>query len=221
MNPFKRNARTTGLTRLVVVSAFAVLLAACGKDSDDGDVANALLLPTDNVLNLYCPDIGINTERCVLDDPDNPYARVSVTQDTKFDLAAAAPSPKARFYLWATALARAATGENQYNTARALYELSDASGSDFIRDHALRAYRSVLDNFLTSVTFFSTADFGVLPAVFYPVEVSQLAAADMIAGIGGTLMFDDGDPVRNEFLARNQLITWGYFYDEDSGQVTN
>lgn len=219
-NTFTNNAHMAGRWRLALLCTLLLAVSSCGKDSGDGTVNNAVALPVDNVLNLRCADFGIHEETCVLDDADNPYAHVSVTQDTKFDLAAAAPSPKARVYLWATALARASNGENQYNTARALYELSDASGSLLIRDQALRAYRAVLDHYISAVTFFSTADFGLLPEVFYPVEVSQLAAADMIAGIGGTLFFDDANAVRNEFLAREQMIAWGYFYEEDSGQVT-
>lgn len=222
INTFRKNTQLVGSKsrQLAVVCALVLIMAGCGVDESDGvDVTNGLALPTDTALNLYCADIGIFTESCVLDDPDNPYALVSVTNDNKFDLANAAPSEKARFYLWATALARDSTGENQLNLATTLYRLSDASGSDFIRDHALRAYRSVLDNYLDSITFFSTDDFATFPTVFYPFPVGVVAADQLRLGVGGTLMFDDTDPVRNDFLARVQMVEWGFLYDDALGEV--
>ena len=228
INTFRNNAHLVGSTtrRLVCVCSLLFLISGCGKDDDDGEVRNTVALPTDIVLNLFCADIGIYTETCVLDDPDNPYAMANVNNDTKFDLANAAPSPKARFYLWATQLARSGgiDGEAQYYAARSLYQLYNLSDSDLIKDQAIRAYRSVLDNYFSDVTFFSTADFGVLPEVFYTVELRQLTALSMIDGIdpawpASNLLFDNVDDVRNEFLARAKLIEWGYFYDEDSDQV--
>ncbi len=220
---------------LIAVCSVVLLLNGCGIDSDDGDVTNTIDLPTDSALDLYCENMGVGYETCVLDDPENPYANVAFVtadpsdnqpdnntefNDVKFALAAAAPSTKALFYLWATTLVRQPNGENQLNTARALYLLSDESGSQLIRDQALAAYRSVLDNFLGHVTFFSTADFGVTPGVFYPLQVSELAVAQIMVGVGGTLMFDDADLVRNGFLARVEINKWGYFWDEHSGEVT-
>ena len=128
--------------RLIIVCSLAVLVAACGKDSGDGDVVTDLRIPSDIVLNLFCADIGINDNRCVLDDPDNPYARADVNNDNKFDLAMPlAGNPKAQFYLWATALANDRTGENQMFAARALYDLSNMSCSELVQSQALRAYR--------------------------------------------------------------------------------
>lgn len=212
-------------SKLVFACALLLALAACGKDSGDGTVSNTVTLPTDTVLDLYCVDIGIDTNKCVLDDPDNPYAFVSVSNDNKFDLAAAAPSPKARFYLWATALAMGTVGENQLNVARALYQIHDASGSELMKTHALRAYRSLFDNYNGQVTYFGTQDFGLTPNVFYPITVGSLAAADLIDGApadgGGNTVkfFDDTNAVRNQFLARALMQEWGFFYDEDSKEV--
>ena len=225
MKLFRKNAQTsaTQIGRFAIVCSLLLIIAGCGKDSDDGEVVTPITLPVDNVLNLYCADIGIHTETCVLDDPKNPYASVPfVTENpppddepgedfnrAKFQLANAAPSPKAKFYVFATAQARAPSGENQWYTARALYELFDASGSDLIKDQAIRAYRSVLDNYFDSATFFELGTTGI----FYPFLLRQLAGQDLAYGVdfgGGTnLMFDPVQP-NNEFIARNQMGGWGY-----------
>lgn len=230
LNKFRRNAHLTGskVRRLAIVCSMLLLAAGCGKDSGDGEVRNSLELPdaTDFVLNLYCADIGLFTETCVLDDPDNPYARTPfITDDptleddeqfnaAKFALAAAvAGNPKATFYVYATALARAPTGENQWYTARALHELFSASGSDLIKDQAIRAYRSVLDNFFDSATFFEATFLGSPPpgGLFYPILLRELTAQDLsLTPTGYTPLFDPADAGNNQFAARETLGGWGY-----------
>lgn len=223
---FKQDAHSTGSKgwRLAILCLLASMAMACGKDDSDGEVRNAVALPVDNVLNLYCADIGINTETCVLDDPDNPYALTPfATMDptdenafntAKFELANAAPSPKAKFYVYATALARAPTGENQWYTARALHELFTASGSDLIKDQAIRAYRSNLDNFFDDATFFE-ANFLPNPPpgliIAYPVLIRELTAADLAITPGGfTPLFDQAFADNNEFIARQTMGGWGF-----------
>ena len=214
--------------RLAVVCSMLLLISGCGKDSDDGEVINVIALPAtgDLELNLYCVDFGLFIETCVLDDPDNPYAFVSVNNDNKFDLNDAATTFKAKVYLWATALARDSTGENQVNTAKAMYALSNASCSELIQDQALRAYRSVLDNYFTGVTYFGTDDFEFPPPwdnVFYPFPVKILVADDLRLGVDELigncdpsftgLMFDPTVD-RNDFLARAKMAEWGYLFDD-------
>jgi len=230
MKLFRKHAQLSDakIGRLAIACSLLLMLAGCGKDSDDGEVVNTLAIPTDVVLNLYCADIGIYTETCVLDDPDNPYASVPfVTEnpdpdappgqdfnDAKFALAAAvAGNPKATFYVYATAQARSPSGENQWYTARALHELFTASGSDLIRDHALRAYRSVLDNYFESATFFEATFLPAPPpgGIFYPLLLRELTAVDMALTPGGfTPLFDPADAGNNQFIARNTLGGWGY-----------
>ncbi len=150
--------------------AATLIVAGCsgGRDANDGENITQVLLPTDVVLSLFCEDVGINNERCVLDDPENPFSSTFIPEfdpnadpdaDSKFDMAAQIPSgpsgAKARFYFWATALARRQNGENQYYVALALHELytvnsNAVSEDELVREHAKRAYRSVLDNFFGS-----------------------------------------------------------------------
>lgn len=227
MNISTKNAHFVGARggHFAIVCSLLLLLIGCGSpDSDDGEVQNAVELPRDLILNLFCEDMGIFTETCVLDDPDNPYSRVNVNNDNKFDLADAAPSVKARVYLWATALARNSSGENQINAAKALYRLSNESCSQLIQDQAQRAYRSVLDNYFGDVTFFSTDDFGApFVEVFYPFPVKILAVDDLRLGVGsadprcgptGVEFMFDPDPLRNDFVARVKLNEWGFLYDD-------
>ena len=136
----------------------------------DGEIINAIILPTDTLVNLACEDVGIFTEQCVLEDPENPFVTVPIIEfdvndpdaTNKFELFNSIPKgrtgAKARYYFWATALARRASGENQFYTALALHELWNYNGDPIIQAQALKAYRSVLDNFFGSVTVFTCCE---------------------------------------------------------------
>ena len=120
-----RNQNRTRLVNcksvIAMLFGFGILAAAgCESPSDtDGTVINAIVLPTDVVLNLACENVGINDEQCVLGDPENPYVTTAIIEfdvnnpgaGNKFDLFNAIPAgptgAKARFYFWATALATA------------------------------------------------------------------------------------------------------------------
>ena len=210
---------------LLMVLFGVLILSGCEeRDSGDGIAINEIVLPTDVVLNLFCENVGIFDETCVLDDPENPYALAATlefdvnnpdpNQPTKFDLLENIPpgpsGAKARFYLWATALARTPSGENQWYTARALHELFDANSNpiskdEIVRAQALKAYRSVLDNFFGSVTFF-----GVVPA-----SLNEQVARD--------IFFPDETGFRrlppDNVSAEEQLAEWGYRYDVDNDLV--
>lgn len=220
----KQDYLALGKGLLVVLFGLLILSGCEERDSSDGMVINEIILPTDVVLNLFCENVGIFDETCVLDDPENPYALVATlefdvnnpdpNQPTKFDLLQNIPSgpsgAKARFYLWATALARRPSGENQWYTARALYELFDANSNpiskdEIVRAQALKAYRSNLDNFFGSVTFFGSV----------PASLNELVARDIFYPdeIGYRRLPPD------DLSAIEQLAEWGYRYDEDNDLV--
>lgn len=210
---------------------FTTLVASgCNeRDSNDGEVINNILLPTDVVLNLFCPDVGINDEQCVRDDPENPFATVAVLEvdqvpededgnplaNSKFDLNNALPpgpsGAKARFYLWATALAGRQTGENQWYTAVALHELYDANSNrvfedELIKEHAKRAYRSVLDNFYGQVIFGQFGDNSV------PFQLNEIVARSIVFSEEETGF----RPLVDSVLAGLALLgEWGYTYDTE------
>ncbi len=222
--------RNTKKTRAAAFRSASVILAGlfvlgatgCESPSEgDGTVANAIILPTDTVLDLACADAGINDEQCVLLDPENPYVNVTVREFdvnnpnavTKFDLNGMIPAgptgAKARFYLWATALARSPSGENQWFTARALHELWDANGDEVIRQQTLRAYRSVLDNFFGSVTFFTFG--GTTTSRQLNAQVADDLFRPAATGFATPI---DWDPATDIFerVVLELLTEWGYTY---------
>lgn len=200
------------------------------RDENDGKLINGLVLPTDVVLDLACENVGIFPETCVLGDPANPFVTTTIIefdenappgQDDKFDLANALPpgpsGAKARFYFWATALARRPSGENQYYTARALHELFDANSNvlstdELIRAQALKAYRSVLDNFFGSVTFFECElcapdENGEL--IKFPAQLKEEVGDDLYrpASTGFLPLIEGGD-----IRVLERFGQWGYTY---------
>lgn len=216
--------------RCIAYVLVAGLVSACeAPDDGDGQVINQLALPSDVILKLACEDAGVHPETCVLADPENPFVTTTITEFNvnnpdaglnKFDLANALPpgpaGAKARYYFWATALARFPSGENQYYTAVALHELFDANSNDagqdeLARTQALKAYRSVLDNFFESATVF-TCCANLSPdgqPVAFPVAVRNLAAdAVHRTDRTGYRRLIEGDPL----LAIERLLDWGYIY---------
>lgn len=213
--------RTAG----ALIATLALVVAGCTGEPDDSDgtLFNAVILPTDTLLNLACADVGINLETCVLEDPENPFTTISVPEFNendpqapgKFDLIAEIPQgptgAKARFYFWATALARRPSGENQFFTAVALHELFDANSDPLIQEQALKAYRSVLDNFFGSVVFFTCCT-EVSPTndpIPFPVTLNELTADYLFrTGATGFTRLVPGDPI----LVLSLLGDWGYTY---------
>ena len=224
----------------ILTGAFAAGLAGCdGPGDNDGTVISNIQLPTDVVLDLYCENVGIFPQPCVLDDPQNPYATTPIIEPgldamnaNKFELFDAIPpgpeGAKARFYLWATALANFPSGENQFGVANALHELWDVNGDPLIQEQALKAYRSQLDNFFGTVTVFTCCevlrppddDRGPIP---FPVGLNELTADSLYrTDATGYRRLVEGDPL----LVIELLLEWGYGYDIatppafDNGLVT-
>ena len=227
---------------VLLIGLAALTLVGCGgggeRDENDGTVINGLVLPTDVVLNLACENVGVAPETCVLDDPENPFVNTTIPEfnvndpdaTDKFELLAnlIPPGPtgaKSRFYFWATALARTPSGENQYYTALALHELFDANSNvlsedELIREQALKAYRSVLDNFFGSVTVFKcfTCGFpeGEEPQFAIPLNervadhLFRTESTDFVTPIAP-------DGLRRlvpgiEILVLDLFVDWGYAY---------
>lgn len=238
--------RTTNRNRsllLVLLSFGALVTGGCkAPDESDGQIINAIALPTDVVLSLACENVGIYPETCVLGDPENPFVTTTIIEfdvnnpdaDNKFDLFNAIPAgptgAKARFYFWATALARRPSGENQFYTALALHELFDANSNvlstdELVRAQALKAYRSVLDNFFGSVTVFECCP-AASPTgepVQFAIPLNELTADNLFrTNATGYRRLVDGDPI----LVLELLLEWGYSYQAanppnyDDGVIT-
>jgi len=223
--------------RATLAALLLVALASCsspggddgvvvGSIDEDGNVtADEISLPTDTLLNLRCANVGIFPETCVLDDSENPFLKVPTREfdpndpdaETKFELASKIPAgptgAKARFYLWATALARFPSGENQWFTAQALHELWDAAGDPLIQAQAIAAYRSQLDNFFGSVVFFECCA-GLIPGdptrpVPFSATLNELTADNLYrTEATGYARLVPGDPL----LTQSLISEWGYTY---------
>jgi len=229
--------------QLLLLGLVIVLTSSCeGPSENDGVPVNGILLPTDVVLNLACENVGIADETCVLRDPENPFVTTAIIEydannpgaDNKFDLYNSIPAgptgAKARFYFWATALARRQSGENQFYTALALHELFDANSNqvsqdELVRAQALKAYRSVLDKFFGYVTVFTRCP-GASPTgvpVAFAVPLNELTADALYrTERTGYRRLVDGDPI----LVLELLLEWGYSYQAanppnyDDGVIT-
>lgn len=194
----------------LAISLMAFSLAGCGGDSgvDSGEVVNYVELPTDEFTSLYCPEIGIGEETCVLYDPVNPYVRASVTDITKWDLSDDAPSFKSKFYLWATALVRNPQGENQFYAADSLHNIYREEGSVLAQEQAKKGYRAVLDNFYGSVTYTGPVD----------AQTENLlrnwVTDRLVDPVGLPQLYDDRS------LAIQALDDWGYLYDAGTATIS-
>ena len=217
MKNLYRQIVRTSVMKTTALLATALIVSGCESPGDtDGVVINEIILPTDTLLNLACADAGVGFEKCVLEDPENPFAAVATPEynvndpdaKTKFELANNIPAgptgAKARFYLWATALARFPSGENQWYTARALHELFDANSDPLIQNQALSAYRSMFDNFWGSVTFFTCCG-----GVSFSATLNEKTADDLYrTGATGYVRLVPGDPLNTLSL----ISEWGYTY---------
>lgn len=208
-----------------LMCAFGAPMAGCdgSPGPNDGEVITAIVLPTDTLLNLACADVGIFREQCVLEDPANPFATTPIIEydvnnpsaTNKFELFNSIPAgrigAKARFYFWATALARRPSGENQFYTALALHELWNYNSDPIVQQQALKAYRSVLENFFGSVTVFTCCP-ALSPTgtpVPFPVGLNELTADNLYrTDATGYRRLVPGDPI----LVLSLMLDWGFTY---------
>ncbi|NMO14662.1 hypothetical protein HPC49_09380 [Pyxidicoccus fallax] len=111
-------------------------------------------------LELYSENEGIHPDTSVLDDPNNPFALNSPGEETKWDIQSSGDRVAA-FYAWSTLLARGPYGEAQFYVAtnlQGIYLNGEAAQEDLpqVRQQAIRAFQSVLDNFPDAVTYDAT-----------------------------------------------------------------
>jgi hypothetical protein len=237
LNREKHRPAGKRLTLVAILGVAALVSAGCNseRDENDGEVVNAIVLDPDVVLGLYCEDVGVYPETCVLDDPANPFSTTTIFEfneddpdgPSKYDIANDLPpgpaGAKSRFYFWATALARRPSGENQYWTALALHELFNANSNalsedELIREQALKAYRSVLDNFFGSVLVFSCFECGADASGNFPqfaVPLNERVADHLFrTSSTATDVYPDGlrRLVATEIGVLDMFVEWGYSY---------
>lgn len=201
-------------TKILFISLILLILLIIGCDSKGGKIVGNIELPTDYELNLYGEDEGIHPNKDILDNPNNPYANASLDMENVWDLYDEAPSPKAKFYLWGTILAKIPTGEYQYHTARSLHELYTLGGSENAKSQAKKAYRSVLDNFFDSVTWWQA--WWVDEDTYYAVVLRDIVGESLYDPTEMNLLPLYNDPA--EALA--DLSEWGYVYNFETKTLT-
>lgn len=133
-------------------------------------------------LDITSIDMGIHPDTSVLDNESNPFRHSALGDQTKWELNDQ-PNPVAAYYSWATQLAYQPTGEHQFYTALKLKAIFEEGAADpillpVVRDMAIAAFQSVLDNFPGSVTFDAT---GTVPFSLPPLAYGE------IINMGGTV----------------------------------
>ncbi len=211
LNQYSQLVKTKTLYALAA-SLMAVTMSGCGGSAaDNGQIITQVQLPTDAFSYLYCPEVGVGEEGCVLEDPANVYSRSAVTDVTKWlllDDIDGMASKKPMFYLWATALARLPSGENQFYTAQTLHTIFSLEQSELARDQAKKAYRSLLDNFYGSVTFDSTGQIQYFLRDWTADRIVNPATA------GLPQLFD------SQAVAIQALNDWGYEYNTNTAMIS-
>lgn len=192
---------------MIILTAVLAILVFAGCDRKTGDLLTVSTLPTDFVLNLYSASEGIHPDQSVLRDPANPFAQANLNMENVWDLNDASPSPKTRYYLWASILANIPIGEYQYFTARSLHELYTAGSSENAKAQAKLAYRATLDHFFDDVTWWK-ADW-LADETYYAVLLRNLVGQCLYSPAEMNLLPLYSDPVQ----ALADLSEWGYVYD--------
>lgn len=119
-------------------------------DDLEADLPSKDLIPIDMTTVQYDPlnqDEGIYPDVSVLINPDNPFVKSGINENSKWDINDGLLQNEPKYYLWATALAKFATGENQYYTAEAIRAIE----GNTLR--AQRAYEVILEHFYYDITF--------------------------------------------------------------------
>jgi hypothetical protein len=165
-----------------VFCGLALLVAGCGSPKGGGERLEPLPLESLALPSLD-DDAGLYPSKSVLQDPQNPFARLAVSPDQRWSITgwameAGAPATRlaAMFYAWATELAITRSGESQFQTAIALRALSthETLSDDersLYRNAAIQAYQSMLDNFKDSVGYTAEGySYRLVPLAFYAIR---------------------------------------------------
>ena len=204
-------------TKLTIFVFILLIIFLSGCDPKDGTILTEIEVPLGYELNLFSENEGIHPDTSVLDNPENPYADASINMENVWDFSAECPSAKARFYLWATILAKIPIGKYQYFTAKSLHELYTAGGanpSQNAKEQAKKAYRATLDHFFNSVTWWQAE--WITEETYYAVLLRNLVAQSLYDPSNMNLSPLYSDPVQ----ALADMSEWGYVYDFETGIVS-
>lgn len=124
---------------------------------------------------LFDETAGIHPSKAILEDPNNPFRNTGVSLEARFDILASG-GDVATYYAWGTALAQGPFGEPQFYTAGALRNIAltgqvPMEQEPIVRQMAINAYQSMLDNYPDAVTFDTsgTISFGLATPAFLAI----------------------------------------------------
>lgn len=149
----------------LALAALTLLLAngACRGDKDPGGETLTSVQLENLPLPSMIDDEGIHPSKAVLGDVNNPFKYAIAGEDVKWPItgwAAAQPETRvaAKFYFWATILAKGPDGVRQLYVADSLVELSNKTDiTDELKAtykaSAVRAYQAVLDYFPAAMDY--------------------------------------------------------------------
>lgn len=169
-------------------------------------------------LSLISDESGIYPSEDVLDEPQNPFVRSPIGDQTKWHISMSAPFP-AVFYCWATMLAREPTGEHQFHAANLLklvYNNEQALEPHLpiIRQMAIAGFQAVLDHFPDSVTYLADGETSIRLAPFAYQGIKDLGGSPQ--GDWYEVILEDGKTTvingRQEYYPDSEED------DEDEGQ---
>ena len=170
-----------------------ILVAACG-DPREYRVA----VDTEEVtFEFFSSTEGIYPSRVTLSNPNNPFVNYAIGSETKFAFEDGM-SKAAAFYAWATVLTNEPTGENQFFVGSNLSALLEAGEipddqKESVRQLAIAAFQSVLDNFPDSLLFDATASRSfrlATPSYLGIIELNGKPEGDWVL-----VQDEDGNPV--------------------------
>lgn len=185
MTHHKTRRRLMGVTSFALLALVAFM--GCYEDAEFeyGERFNGRLY------QVYDGTEGIHPSQAVLEDELNPFRLAVPFDDTKWDIQGSTSGPVLQFYSWASILALQPTGEHQFYTALSLQGIYDeglAPDEELsqVRDMAVAAFQSVLDNFPDAVTYDASGTFS------YPLATPAYNAMVELGGPieGGWVLVD-------------------------------
>lgn len=142
--------------------AVLVLAAACGDAPEFRFGQNISGIE----FEFFDPTEGVHPSTVTLDNPNNPFREIVISDDVKFDILGNGGNAGA-FYAWAALLVAIPIGENQYGAAiklRDIYlsgEVADPEEREAVRRMAINGFQAILDCFPDQLLFDATGTFGL------------------------------------------------------------
>jgi len=149
-----------GPTRLLL--ALLVLAAGCGEAPEYRFGQNISGIE----FEFFDPTEGVHPSTVTLQNPNNPFREIVISDDVKFDILGNGGNAGA-FYAWAALLAAIPIGENQYGTAlklRDIYlanEVANPEDREAVRLMAIDGFQAILDCFPDQLLYDATGTFGL------------------------------------------------------------